>query len=60
MWSFEFWENVSPWIRVPVAIGLILLACAILHWAPGGYGRFWGFPVALGVVLLILGGWSEN
>jgi hypothetical protein len=52
----EFLETVSPWIRIPVAVGLILSACAVLLWAPGWTGRLWGVPLAIGFVLLFFGG----
>jgi hypothetical protein len=51
----EFWETVSPWIRIPTAVLLILLGCAILRWAPGWTGRLWGIPLAIGFVLLFFG-----
>jgi hypothetical protein len=55
----EFLESVSPWVRIPAAISLILLGCAILQWAPGDFGRLWGLPLALGFVLLFFGGSNE-
>ena len=51
----ELVRNVSPRIRIPLALTMIGIACAILASAPGWWGRFWIFPHALGIVLLFYG-----
>jgi hypothetical protein len=57
MWDFI--EELTPWIRIPLALGLIGMACAVLQWAPGEFARLWYVPLAAGVVILILGGWGD-
>jgi hypothetical protein len=54
MW--DVFEDLSPWIRIPLALAMIVIACAILAWAPGWWARSWIFPLVLGVLLLIFGG----
>ena len=54
MW--EFFEDLNPWIRIPLSLAVIGIGCVILGWAPGWWARLWILPVTLGMVLLIFGG----
>ncbi len=57
MW--EFIEDLNPWIRIPIALAMIGIACTVLAWAPGWWARLWICPLVLGLVLLIFGGWGD-
>jgi hypothetical protein len=53
---FEWWYELSPWIRAGVAIMLILISTLLWFLAD----RFWPWGWAAGVILLLFSGPSST
>lgn len=57
---FDWWASLSPGVRIPIAMLLILGSAFGLVTIRIGYGLVWGTGLALGVVLLFHGPSKAN